>query len=131
MSQESLDFGRLYKVSDGVRAVYRHATDAVDSVGIVVAAGACGIDRGDLRRALDRDGRKLAVEHAIAIAAVSSFTFREQIAQAFCHPLDFKVANAAPPMTASEKAARLETALRALGPVGEQAMRTALGGDGR
>ena len=69
--QESLDFGRLYRVTDSVRGLYRALNDAVDSIGILPAAGACGIDRGDLRRSLDRDGRRVAAEHAMAIAAIT------------------------------------------------------------
>jgi hypothetical protein len=57
-------------VDEGVRRVYRMLDDALGSIGgIAVAAGVCGIDRGDLRRALDRNGRRMAVEHVMAINA--------------------------------------------------------------
>jgi len=128
MSQESLDFGRLYRVSDGVRHVYRRVNDCVDVVGILPAAGACGIDRSDLRRALDRDGRRLAVEHALAIAAIAPHEMGGRVGQSFVEPLGFDVADQQPPMTDRERADRLETALRLLGPLGEQALRNALGG---
>lgn len=126
MPQGSLDFGRLYRVADAARALYRATNDAVDAVGIVPAAGACGIDRGDLRRSLDRDGRRVAVEHALSIAAVAPFDMRQRIADAFVSPLGFALQVEAQ-MTPEEKALRLEGALRALGPLGEQAMRAALG----
>jgi hypothetical protein len=128
MSQEKLDFGRLYKVADATRHLYRRINDCVDVVGILTAAGACGIDRSDLRRSLDRDGRRLAVEHALSIAAVSSVDMGGRIAQAFVEPLGFEIAEPAAPMTDNERAARLEVALRQLGPVGEQALRNALKG---
>lgn len=127
MSQESLDFGRLYKVDDGARRVYRFLQDAVDIVGILPAAGACGIDRGDMRRALDRDGRRLAVEHAMAIGALVARTngeLAEKLATAIVEP----IVPPSPPMTDAEARIRLEAAMRALGPIGEQAMFAALGG---
>lgn len=127
--QVSIDFGRLYRVTDAVRALYRGLNDAVDQVGILPAAGACGIDRGDLRRALDRDnGRRVGVEHAMAIAALSGPDMRVQIASAFVEPLDLRVTDELPPMTDAEARARLEAALNALGPIGQAARLAALGG---
>jgi hypothetical protein len=114
MSQESLDFGRLYRVTDATRSVYRALNDAVDVLGVLPAAGACGIDRTDLRRALDRDGRRLAVEHAMSIAAMSTIPFREKIARAFVTPLDFELGDARPQMTAEERALRYEAKLRSI-----------------
>lgn len=125
--QEALDFGRLYKVSDASRALYRALNDGADQVGILPAAGACGIDRGDLRRALDRDSRRVAVEHAMSIAAMCGSDVRNRIAAAFVEPLDLVIADSLPPMTDRERADRCEAALRSLGPVGEQARLAALG----
>jgi len=129
MTQESLPFGRLHRVGDGARTLYRHLNDAVDAVGILPATGACGIDRSDLRRALDRDGRRVAVEHAMSIAALvssSSFELGAKIASAFVSPLDLMV-NAPVPMTDRERADRLEMAIRSM-PLGEQLVAHALGG---
>lgn len=128
MSQEPLDFGRLYRVTDGTRSVYRALNDAVDSVGILPAAGACGIDRTDLRRALDRDGRRLAVEHALSIAAVAEYDARRKIVEPFVETLGFVIADDLPTLTDRQRADRLEGALRALGPIGELALTNALGG---
>lgn len=125
--QKALDFGRLYRVSDGVRHVYRHALDAVDMIGIVPAAGACGIDRGDLRRALDRDGRRLAVEHAMSIAAIAPHDTARKISAAFVAPLGYRLVDDAP-IDDKEARIRLESALRALGPIGEAALHEAYGG---
>lgn len=128
MSQEPLDFGRLYRVADGARSVYRAINDAVDSIGILPAAGACGIDRGDLRRALDRDGRKIAIEHALAIAAVADYDASRRIIEPIAETIGFSITDDLPRLTDRQRADRLEGALRALGPIGEQAMRSVLGG---
>lgn len=125
--QEGLDFGRTYRVGESVRTVYRRLNDAVDITGVLPAAGACGIDRGDLRRALDRDGRKIAVEHAMHIAAlVDSIDMRRQIAAAIVQPLGFKLVDDAP-MDDKEARIRLESALRSLGPIGEATLAAAYG----
>lgn len=115
--QDAFDFGRLHRVTDGARAVYRKLADAVDSVGMLTAAGACGIDRGDLRRGLDRDGRRIAVEHAMAIAAISGTDFCNSIAHAFISPLGLK-AVAHEPMGDKEARIRLETMLERHGALG-------------
>lgn len=130
MSQESLNFGRLYLVSDGTRSLYRALNDAVDSVGVLQAAGACGIHRTDLRRALDRDdsGRRVAVDHALAIAAIADYDARKRIVEPFVETLGFVIADEAPKLTDRQRADRLEGALRALGPIGEQTLRSVLGG---
>ena len=126
--QEALDFGRLYRVADSMRAVYRYASDAVDITGVLPAAGACGIDRGDLRRALDRDGRKLAVEHAMSIGALVAGTdLCRQLATAIVQPMGFRLTEDAP-LDDKEARIRLESALRALGPIGVAAMHDAYGG---
>lgn len=48
MSQEALDFGRDHRVSEGQRSVLRVLNDAVDAIGLLVAAGACGCRTQDL-----------------------------------------------------------------------------------
>lgn len=128
MSQEGLDFGFHYRVADGTRDIYRNLSDTAAKVGLLQAAGACGIDSGDLRRSLDRNGRRVAVEHAMAIAAIAGYDQRRAIASAFVDTLGFEIADALPRLSDKERAARLEGALRTLGPLGEQAMLQALGG---
>lgn len=126
--QEALDFGRLYRITEGARKVYRFLSDAVDQTGVLQAAGACGIDRGDMRRALDRDGRRVAVEHSMAIAAITdSIDLRRNIASAIVQPLGFRVIDDAP-MDDKEARIRLESALRSLGPLGEAKLHEAYGG---
>ena len=128
MSQEGLDFGFLYRVEDGTRDLYRTLHETTAKVGLLKSAGACGIDSGDLRRALDHKNRYVAVEHAMAIAAIADYDQRRQIAQTFAETLGFTIADQLPPMSDKERAARLEGALRTLGPLGEQALLQALGG---
>jgi hypothetical protein len=126
--QEALDFGRLYRVVDATRSLYRSLNDAIDQVGIVPAAGACGIDRGDLRRSLDRDGRRVAVEHAMSIAALCGPDMRTRIGSAFVQPMDLDVCGARPPMTDKERADTAEAVLRSLGPLAVSALEAAMGG---
>lgn len=128
MSQEDLNFGFLYRVEDGTRDLYRALHETAGKVGLLKAAGACGIDSGDLRRAIDHKNRYVAVEHAMAIASIADYDYRRRIAQTFCETVGFTVSDQLPPMSATERAARLEGALRTLGPLGEQALLQALGG---
>lgn len=105
MSQESLDFGPIWLVKDAQRDVYRTVEEAVEAIGgISVAAGACAaadvsIDRSDLRRAIERDGRRLALEHVMAIAAMctrSNAPLAERINSALIRPSGFIVATPPP-----------------------------------
>ncbi len=126
MSQEALDFGLLYRVEDSARSLYRMLNDAIKPGEMLRVAGACGIDRGDLRRSLDRDGRRVAVEHALAIAALASTTDRRTIASTFAGALGFDIRETTP-LTDKERADRLEVAMRSM-PLGEQLVANALGG---
>lgn len=128
MSQESLKFGRLHEVPDSVRAAYRALNDAVDQLGIVVAAGACGADRADVRRALDRDGRAVKLEWAIAIAAAAPHDARRAIAEALVSALGFRVVDELPPLSDKEARDKAEGVIAALGPIAQEAYRAALGG---
>jgi hypothetical protein len=128
MSQERLDFGLLHAVSDGARHVYSALNDAAERVGILNCAGACGVDRGDMRRALDRRDRGVWTEYAMAIGAIAPYQQRRDIAAAFVAPLGFLLNDAAPPMTDKERADRLEAVIAGLGPIAQEAARAALGG---
>lgn len=128
MTQEGLDFGFLYRVDDGTRDMYRALNDTVASVSLLKSAGACGIDNGDLRRSLDRNNRRVAIEHAMAIASIAGYEQRRLIASTFARTVGFEIADQLPQMSPAERAARLEGALRTLGPIGEQALLSALGG---
>lgn len=117
-------------VESATRKVYRHLDDSIASIGgIEVAAGLCGIDRGDLRRSLDRNGRRVAVEFAIAIGArlrTYNATLATQLGSAIVGPMHLEVFPRVT-MTAEEKARRLEDAVRAM-PMGEQLLEHILGG---
>lgn len=128
MSQDSLDFGRTFRVADGVRKLYRLANDAVDQTGLLISAGACGCSHADLRRALDRDGRSLKVEWAMSIAAVAPIDVSIAIEKAFVSPSHRTVVDTAPPLTDKERADRLEAVIASLGPIAQEAARAALGG---
>ncbi len=128
MIQDSLDFGRLYRVKDATREMYRGLVDATDQAGVLPVAGACGIDRGDLRRALDRDGRRMAVEHAMAIGAIIADTsLIKRIGNAFLFPFGLKAVEDIPQMTDKERADRAEAACRSLGPIGEATLAAVMG----
>lgn len=128
MSQDSLDFGRTFRVADGARKLYRLANDAVDQTGLLTAAGACGCSHADLRRALDRDGRSLKVEWAMSIAAVAPLDVSLAIENAFVSPSGHVVANPFPPMTDRERADTAMAVINSLGPIAQEALRAAMGG---
>lgn len=104
MSAESLDKATTSEVvrdserttvDTSVRRIYRLIDDHIESVGgMDSAAGLCGVKRWDLRRALDRDGRYLPVDHVVAIAArMRRFNagIATQIGAALVHPIDLLV----------------------------------------
>lgn len=113
-----------------VRHVYRMLDDGIGSIGgIAVAAGVCGIDRGDLRRALDRNGRRMAVEHVMAINA-RLFRYNASLAtrlgSALVEPANLDVF---PRVTITDKDARekCERLIRSM-PLGEQLLADLYGG---
>ena len=70
MTQESLDFGLLFRVREARRRIVRECNDVVDMIGLSIVAGALDMRRQDLRDALDgRNDRKLDLEVALLIAA--------------------------------------------------------------
>ena len=127
MSAESLEKDL---VDTALRKVHRYLDDGVESIGgLAVAAGVCGYDRSDLRRALDRNGRKLALDHALAIAArINSYNrgLATRIGAALVDPLDLQVFPRTT-LTDKERADRLEAAMRAM-PMGSELVANILGG---
>lgn len=77
-------------VTTCVSKVYTAIKTGLGSIGgLDVAAGLCGVHAGDLRRSLDRDGRRLSIEHTMAITArVRKFngSLATQIASAIVYP---------------------------------------------
>jgi hypothetical protein len=115
-------------VDVAARKVYRSICDNLESVGgIETAAGICGIDRGDLRRALDRKSRYLAVEHVMAIVArMRRFNAGKatEIAASVVYPMGFLVFPLVE-LPAEEKARRLEKLVRSM-PLGDRLVEEAL-----
>lgn len=119
-------------VADYTRRAYRLLLEGSHALGgLEIAAGVCGVNAGDLRRSFDRDGRRLALDHAIAIAArLHRFnpSLVVQIGSAIVRPLELVVF---PRVTMSDKerADRLEAKLRTTGQalgVGDQLVEDAL-----
>lgn len=83
MSQESLDFGRVHRVDAAYQRLLRVVNDVVESIGLIVAAGACDARRSELADALAmRDHRYLRVEWLMAICDVATPEGRTRIAEA-------------------------------------------------
>lgn len=114
-AEDSRDSDEQKLVKRAVRDALRHTNDAVDAIGgRTVAAGVCGYDRGDLRKALEGDNR-ISLEHTIAIGArVARYnpSLAAKLGAAIVRPFDLLVF---PRVTISdaERAARLEIKLRA------------------
>lgn len=128
MSQESLDFGLLHAVTEGAHHVYAALNEASDRVGILTCAGACGIDRADMRRALDRRQRGVWTEYSMALAAIAPYQQRRNIAAAIVTPLGFVLGDATPPLTDKERADTAMAVINSLGPIAQEALRAAMGG---
>lgn len=113
MTQEGLDFGRDHRVSEAQRSLLRVLNDAVDSLGLMVCAGACGCRTQDLSDALSgRANRYVRIEWLLAIMDVADIAMRQRIAAALVGWCGFGV-QAARPLTAAEKLARLESRVTA------------------
>jgi hypothetical protein len=128
MTQESLDFGRLSRVGEYYKRAFHQIENAIDQVGLIVAAGATGMKSPDLSKTFEpNSGRHLRLHTSMAIGAVSRLDARRAIITPIAASLGFDVLEHKP-MDDKEKAIRLEEALKRLGPLGEQALRDALGG---
>jgi hypothetical protein len=115
-----------------VSKVYTAVSNGLASIGgLDVAAGVCGCHAGDLRRSLDRDGRRLSVDHAMAIMTrVRKFngTVATQIASAIVYPAGLLVFPRVE-MKPEEENRRLKARLLAIGQsigVGDQLVEEAL-----
>lgn len=119
-------------VQKHTKKIYRLIDDNLVSVGgIETAAGFCGVDRGELRRAIDRgtpaQPRYLAVDHVIAIMSrmrQHNAAKATEIAAALVYPAGFLVFPLVE-LPAEEKARRLEQLVRSM-PLGDQLVEKAL-----
>lgn len=116
------------QVEEASRLMYRWVSECAETIGgIDVAAGVCGIDRGDLRRGIDRNGRYVRGEHFVAIGARASRynpTLATKLGSAMVQALGLEVFPRVS-LTPEEKARRLEELIRRM-PMGEQMLAEAL-----
>ncbi len=115
-------------VEDANRRARRMIDDGVEGIGgMLVAAGLCVMDRADLRKAIDHNGRRLSLEHAQALAqriGKVNASLATRIGAAFVEPLGLGVFPLVT-LTDKERADRLERMLRGM-PLGEELVRKAL-----
>lgn len=125
---ESVAASEKAVVDTSVRRVYRLLEDHIESVGgMDVAAGLCGVERWDLRRAFAGKDRYLPVDHALAIAARMRFHnagIATEIGAALVRPIDLCVFPRVV-MTDGERARRLEALIRSM-PMGAELVAKAL-----
>lgn len=133
MSAESLDNEEQRLVEESLRRSYRYLDDGIETLGgMLVAAGLCVIDRSDLRKALDRNGRKVALDHVVALGtrlARYNPALATKLASAIVHPFGLEVFPRVT-LTDKERADRLEAAMRAM-PMGLQLVEQILSGGRR
>jgi hypothetical protein len=129
MTAEALDNAVQGGVAGAIRRLYRHTDDAIEGIGgMMVAAGACGLDRGDLRRSLDhRDRRGIVVDDLMHIGTVirqSNYGLITRIASAIVEPWDLEVFPRVT-LTDKERADRYERLIRSM-PMGDALVEEAL-----
>ncbi len=119
-------------VSTCTSKVYSLVSSGLGAIGgLDVAAGVCGCHAGDLRRSLDRDGRRLSVDHVVAIMArIRKYNgaVATQIAAAIVHPAGLLVFPRVE-LKPEEEVRRLKAKLLAIGNsigVGDQLVEEAL-----
>jgi len=108
MTQEPFDFGLIHRCDDAHRQLVRALNDAVAQLGLLVAAGACGCDPADLRKALDGDrGRYIRSTWPAKIASIAPAETRDRIARALVAGLGLDISPNRP-RTAHERLAALQ-----------------------
>lgn len=127
MSQEPLDFGRVYRLEAEHRAAWRATEAAVDAVGLIVAAGATGMDSSDLGKTfVPNSGRHLRLRTAMGVGAVAGVDARRAIITPVARLFGFDIVDEKP-LDDREARLRCEAALRSLGPIGIAALEEAYG----
>lgn len=128
MSQEPLDFGRIYRVEAEHKAVWRETENAVDSLGLIVAAGASGMEAPELSKTfVPNSGRHLRMRTVMGVGAAAGLDARRAILQPIARLFGFTIEQERP-MDDHEARIRLEAALRALGPIGAAKLEEVYGG---
>lgn len=119
MSQSELNFGRLYRLDEEFKRAFKATEDAIDAVGLIVAAGASGMETPDLSKTFSpNSGRHLRLRTAMAVGSVATTDYRRAIITPIARLFGFDI-QVAKPMDDKEARIRLEEALKQLGPVGE------------
>lgn len=127
-AQEALNFGVAWDADEAFTESMRPLRDGYMAMGNLVAAGATGIDKGDLPKMFEPgSGRHLRYKAVFQLGRLSSAETRRAIIEPLANLFGFGIAPIIP-MSDKERADRCEAALRALGPIGEAARVAALGG---
>lgn len=129
--RESANESKVVKAC--VDNVYAGIKASLGSIGgLDVAAGICGLNAGDLRRSIDKDGRKLSIDHTIAIATRLrryNASLATKIGSAIVYPFGLEVFPRVE-MKPEEENKRLKAKLLSIGQsigVGDQLVSDALG----
>ena len=127
-AQEALDFGPTWGVDQAFSESMLAVRDGYQAIGNLVAAGATGIDKADLPKMFEPgSGRHLRYKAVFAIGKLASIEVRRRALVPLAELWGLGICDPRP-MPPEEKAARLEAALNALGPIGQAARIAALGG---
>lgn len=103
-----IDFGIKDRVQRADDEVVRVVNDAIATVGLSVAAGACGVLSSRLKEYTSaRGGRHLPYEFAIAIGIVAGREYQRKIADAMVRAFDLKSCPIVE-LTPEQRLARLE-----------------------
>lgn len=92
MSQKELDFGRLYRLDAEFKSAYKATEEAIDAVGLIVAAGASGMESPDLSKTFTpNSGRHLRLRTAMGVGAVATADYRRAIVQPIARLFGFEI----------------------------------------
>lgn len=119
MTQGSLEFGRVFRADDEFKLAFRATENAIDTIGLIVAAGASGMDTPDLSNTFAPNSKRhLRLRTVMGVGAASGVDERRKILTPIARLFGFDL-QVARPMDDREARIRLEEALKALGPIGE------------
>jgi len=125
--QQSINFGAAYNADQAFRDSMRALGDVYDAAGSLVCAGATGIDKGDLAKMFEAgSGRHMRLKAAIVIGQLGSLELRRRALEPIAVAWGLSITDQVP-MSDKERADRAEAALLALGPIGAQALASAMG----
>jgi hypothetical protein len=128
MTQYSIDFGRLESVGRNFQDSFRAVSDTVDAVGLIVCAGASGMESPDLSKTFKPNSdRHLRLKTTMAVGACAGLDARRAIIMPIARTFGFDIVEHKP-MEDREARIRLEEKLRALGPIGLAALQEVYGG---